>query len=327
MRPRVAVLLLAVPFSLAAAESTGQIPIPSPSQGKDAPGRTDSVALGFCWAPGMKADVTASTRRTQTNGRARGGTIRYTLEVSEQGEHLRVRLVDPVADLSGAKQPVTPEAQARIDERLDDLLPDYLVTRQGKFAGLTDLPEYQARLRAMIEKSLPAKVDRAAIQKGLDRATSEPVLNARVSQEWNVLVQAWAGSTLPVGVEQTRQVTLGAPGTKGVVVTHTYSATARVPCRRGGEDRACVQLDLRSVPDSEAVKAQIGAALAAMGRTATTEVRSMSIDEHVRLVTEAECLVPHSFTRTRTQKMTMLNKGKEESVERTDRSVVSYTFR
>ena len=323
MRPRVAALLLAVPFSLAAAESTGQIPVPSGAP--KAP--TDSVTLGFCWAPGMKADVTASASRTQTNAPPRGGTIRYAIEVSEQGEHLRVRLVDPVADLSGVKQPISPEAQAQIDDRLDDLLPDYLITREGKFAALTDLAAYQARVRAMIEKSLPPKVDRAAIQKGLDRATSEPVLNARVSQEWNVLVQAWAGSTLPIGVEQTRQVRLGAPNTTGVVVTHTYSATARVPCQRGGQDRACVQLDLRSVPDSEAVKAQMGAALAAMGRTATTEVRSMSIDEHVRLITEAECLIPHSFTRTRVQKITMLNKGKEESVERTDRSVVSYTFR
>jgi hypothetical protein len=323
MRQRVAALLLAVPFSLAAVESTGQIPVPS-----GAPkAAQDSVTLGFCWAPGMKADVTASASRTQTNAPPRGGTIRYTIEVSEQGEHLRVRLVDPVADLSGAKQPVSAEAQAQIQDRLDDLLPDYLITREGKFAGLTDLADYQTRLRAMIEKSLPPKVDRAAVQKALDRATSEPVLNARVSQEWNVLVQAWAGSTLPIGVEQTRQVTLGAPGAKGVVVTHTYSATARVPCRRGGEDRACVQLDLRSVPDSEAVKSQMGAALAAMGRTATTEVRSMSIDEHVRLVTEAACLIPHSFTRSRVQKITMLNKGKEESVERTDRSVVSYTFR
>jgi hypothetical protein len=323
MRQRVAALLFVVPFSLAVAESTGQIPVPSgaPMAAKDC------VTLGFCWAPGMKADVTASATRTQTNARPRGGTIHYTIEVSEQGEHLRVRLVDPVADLSGAKQPVSPEAQAQIQDRLDDLLPDYLITREGKFAGLTDLPDYQARVRAMIEKSVPPKADPAAVQKALERATSEPVLSARVSQEWNVLVQAWAGSTLPIGVEQTRQVTLGPPGAKGVVVTHTYSATARVPCHRGGEDRACVQLDLRSVPDSEAVKAQMGAALAALGRTATTEVRAMSIDEHVRLVTEVDCLIPHSFTRSRVQKITMLNKGKEESVERTDRSVVSYTFR
>jgi hypothetical protein len=323
MRQRVAALLFVVPFSLAVAELTGQIPVPSgaPKAAKD------SVTLGFCWAPGMKADVTASATRTQTNARPRGGTIHYTIEVSEQGEHLRVRLVDPVADLSGAKQPVSPEAQAQIQDRLDDLLPDYLITREGKFAGLTDLPDYQARVRSMIEKSVPPKADPAAVQKALERATSEPVLSARVSQEWNVLVQAWAGSTLPIGVEQTRQVTLGPPGAKGVVVTHTYSATARVPCHRGGEDRACVQLDLRSVPDSEAVKAQMGAALAALGRTATTEVRAMSIDEHVRLVTEVDCLIPHSFTRSRVQKITMLNKGKEESVERTDRSVVSYTFR
>ena len=323
MRHRVAALVLALPISLAAAGATPQIPVPSGAT-KSA---KESVTLGFCWAPGMKADVTASATRSQTNAPPRGGTIRYTIEVSEQGENLRVRLVDPVADLSGAKQPVSPEAQAQIDDRLDDLLPDYLITRQGKFVGLTDLADYQARLRAMIEKNLPPKVDRAAVQKALDRATSEPVLNARVSQEWNVLVQAWAGSTLPLGVEQSRQVKLGAPGTPGVVVTHTYSASARVPCRRGGEERQCVQLDLRSVPDSEAVKAQMGATLAAMGRTATTEVRSMSIDEQVRLVTEVDCMIPHSFTRTRTQKVTMLNKGKEETVERTDRSVVSYTFR
>ena len=323
MRHRVAALVVALPVSVAVV-SARQIPVPTaPAQPPK-----DSVTLGFCWAPGMKADVTASATRTRTNAPPRGGTIRYTLEVSEQGEHLRVRLADPVADLSGAKQPVSPEAQAQIDDRLDDLMPDYLVTREGKFAGLTDLADYQARMRAMIEKSVPPKADRAAVQKALDRATSEPVLNARVNQEWNVLVQAWVGSTLPIGVEQTRQVKLGAPtGAPPVVVTHTYSATARVPCRRGGQDRQCVQLDLRSVPDSEAVKAQMGAALAAMGRTATTEVRSMSIDEHVRLVTETDCLIPHSFTRSRIQTITMLNKGKEESVERTDRSVVSYTFR
>lgn len=300
-----------------------------PGGSRAQPAPADSVTLGFCWPPGMKADVTASSSRAQTGAAAAGGTVRYTLEVLEEGEHLRVRLVNPIADLSGAKGPVTAEAQSRIDDQLSQMMPDYLVTRTGRFVGLFDVAGYQARVRALVDTmALPPKVDRAAVQKAVDATTSEAALNARLSQEWHMLVTAWLGSSLAVGVEQTRPGRVGASGSPGMAVTHTYAATARVPCRRGGEERGCVQLDLRSVPDADALKAQSAATLAALGRSlpASSELRSLEVEESVRLVTEIDCLIPHSIARTRTQRVVMARDGKEQTAVRTDRTALTYAY-
>jgi hypothetical protein len=300
----------------------------APGGGLAQPAAEDVVNLGFCWRPGLTAKVTASSLRTQTGAPDRGSTFRYTLSVLKQGEQLRIRLDDPVADLSGARAPVSPEAQARVDEQLEGLLPDFLVTPEGKMVGLADLAGYQARLRAMIDRALPKTVDRAAAQKAIDAATSEAVLTARLHQQWQILVAAWLGVALPVGVEQTRHSKLGQPGQPGVAITHTFGATKRVPCQRGGTERQCVQLDLRSVPDQDSMNARMGQLTAALGKKlpATTRPKSVSVAETVQLIAEPECLIPHSFTRSQTQTVVLDHGDREETIQRVDRSAATYVF-
>lgn len=292
------------------------------------PAEKDVVTFGFCWAPGMKAQVTTSTRRTQSGTPDRASTFRYTLSVLKQDQHLRIRLDDPIADLSGAGARVSPEVQARVDEQLEGMLPDFLVTPEGKLVGLFDLAGYQARLRAMIDRSLPKTVDRAAAQKAIDLATSEAVLNSRLAQQWQILVGGWLGATLPIGVEQTQQARLGPASKPGPMITHAFTATKRLPCLRGGKERQCVQVDLRSVPDEATMNArvsQITAALAKKG-AAAARVTSAKLEETVQLVVEPGCLVPHSLTRTQSQVIGVDHGERVETIERTDRSAVTYAF-
>lgn len=291
------------------------------------PPSPDVVKLGFCWTPGLKATVTHSSARTQSGAPTRTSTFQYTMSVLKDGPNLRVKLKNPVADLSAAGGPVTAEVQARVDEQLQELLPDFLVTPRGKLVGFVDAAAHQARLRAMIDKGLPKNVDRAAAQKAIDVATSEATLNARLAEQWQTLVGNWLGTTVPVGVEQTRQTRLGS-AKKPASITHRFGAVGRLPCRRGGKDRQCLQLDLHSVPDEAATNARVGQILEALGQTLppTTRVKSAAVVETVQLVAEATCLVPHSITRTQTQTLVIDQGASESSVTRSDRSVVTYAY-
>jgi hypothetical protein len=292
------------------------------------PASKDVVKLGFCWPPGLKAQVTNSSVRSQTGAQTRSSTFRYTLSVLEQGANLRVRLDDPVADLSAAGAQVSAEVQARVDEQLEETLPDFLITPDGKLVGLVDVEGYQARLRGMIERRLPKNVDRAAAKKAIDGSTSEAALNARLAQQWHVLVGSWVGGELPIGVEHTRQTKVG-PAEKPIgAISHSYGAARRVPCRRGGKARECVQLFLRSVPDDAAMNARIGQLTTALGQRLPpmTRVKSAASEEAIQLVAEPECLVPHSFTRTQTQTLVVEQGVRESTITRQDRSAITYSY-
>jgi hypothetical protein len=307
---------LVAAMALWTADGQAQLPAPEP------------VTLKFCWAPGLKAQVTTSSFRTQTGVPDRRSTFRYSLSVVQQDQHLRIRSDSPVADLSGAGQQVSPELQARVDDQLEQMLPDFLVTPDGKLVGLADFPAYQARLRAMIGQRVPKGVDAAAAEKAIAAATTEAVLNTRLAQQWQVLVGAWNGGTLPVGVEQKRQSKVGPADKPGLVVNHTFSATKRLPCQRGGVERQCVELDLRSTPDPAGVNARVGQIAAALGRklTPTSRPKAAAIEERVQLIAEIECLVPHSFERTHAQALVLNHGDREETVKRVERSAVTYAY-
>jgi hypothetical protein len=299
----------------------------APAGSRAQPAGEDVVKLAFCWTPGMTAQVTTSSRRTQTGAPDRTSTVRYTLSVLKQERQLRIRLDHPVADLSAAGASVTPEIQARVDEQLEQMLPDFVVTPEGRIVGLADLAEYQARLRALIDQALPKTVDRAAAQKAIDVATSEAVLNARLAQQWQILVGGWLGAALPLGVEQTRHVRIG-PGGKGGTITHAFTATRRLPCLRGGKERQCVQLDLRSKPDDATMQARISQSSTAPGNKppAAASVKSATLEETVQLVAEPGCLIPHSLTHTQTQVVIVDHGAREETIQRVDRSAATYVF-
>jgi hypothetical protein len=292
------------------------------------PAAPATVALNFCWTAGQRALVTTAASRAQSGKPSRSGTVHYTVQVLAQGEHLRIQPLDPKADLSGATTSVGSSVQAELDQRLAELLPDYLVTKAGAFAGIVDLPAYQKRLRDFIDRSLPPNVDRAAVAKGLDMVTSEAFLNARVAQEWNVLVAAWVGGRLPLGVENVKQNQMPSNLGKPLNVTHTFVARRMVPCRRGEVERQCVELELRSVPDPEAVKATVGSTLAALGRPMppSASVKSFVVEDRVRLVTEPECLIPHEYVKSKVISAVVAADGKEETIERIDRSEASYRY-
>ena len=164
--------------------------------------------------------------------------------------------------------------------------------------------------------------------------TSEAFLSARVGEEWGRVVGAWVGAELELGVPLTSSSLEAIPAFPGEQVEMDYSFEAKrfVPCTRGGVERRCVELELKSVPDPEAMKRVISTFMSrAMkdlgGDELGAAIRGMDIETGLTLITEPDGLLPHSFTWTKTIRVTALAAGQESSMEQIDTTRASFTWK
>jgi len=163
---------------------------------------SNRVDLRFGWKPGIEISVTAIRTRTRSAEQnvSRTSTSRYTLRVDADGENLRIRFTDPEFIAGDAPASAPSQDQSRIMERLADLMPDFLVSPDGEFVGIHDLPGFQVKFRAFLAEVMPPDVDARFVEQMQSLLTNDEFLNARASEEWNTIVGAWVGSSFEVGV-------------------------------------------------------------------------------------------------------------------------------
>jgi len=317
------VLLLLVASPTAASEPAVEPPAAVP----------DSVQFGFAWPIGLKAQVTYAASRTQSH---RGPTplrwrVRYSVEVQQAGEQLLLRHADFAFDTDS--KPEVPEFDPRLAAVLDKeagLNPDYLVTRAGEFAGLHDLPAFQAGVRSLLSDLLPQQDMPAGLSELLKVATSEDVATAKIAADWDLIVGYWAGSEMEIGVEYVaeRVAPHAVVPNEEVRMRSTFAALRRVDCSRGGTPRRCVELEIRSTTDTawvQPIPELFMSELVSPELSLKAGVRDMQIEDVVRLVTEPDGLIPHSLTRRKTVRSVVSADG-NETIERVDQRESTYSY-
>jgi hypothetical protein len=252
---------------------------------------------------------------------------RYTLLVDLEGDNLRIHFANPTFELGKDLKAFPAPAEALIVAQLAGLMPDYMVTRTGGFVGVHDLPRLRTRLREIFPKDLDSNMLKQ-IQTFL---TSEAFLNSQAEEQWNAIVGEWAGSELKFGAQysfSTREPSPVFPEHE-ILMNYSFSAKRLVPCRRGGVDRSCVELEMRSTADPEDTKRMVQSVLSSLGgkEIPQTPVFQTLESENVPLViTEAEGLVPHKYKLTQVVRGTVSADGKKHRLEQIDTTEVGYAY-
>ncbi len=291
------------------------------------------VALRFAWPAGLKATVTTTKARTRRaeETTTRISTIQYSMLVEADGENLRIRISDAAAGIEGDLAALPPQARAQLVAQAADLTPDYRVTKGGEFAGLHDLPTVRKKLETLLRGMLPGDADEGMVAQILSVVTSEAFLNAKAAEQWNALVGTWAGADFELGADYTLSSQEPLPVMPGeqILMHYVFSANRLLPCRRGGTERTCAELEMTSTADPEDAARVTQAMISKLALDSSlpgAAFTTLEIENVLLVVTEPNGLVPHSLTLTRTIRGTVRAEGKEQAIEQVDRTDTHYAY-
>ncbi len=295
-----------------------------------------NVTLTFDWPADMHAQVeyTATRSRTvrgQSQQMEMQGTYDIDTEAVEDG--LRVSFSNLEVDIKDVPGADTP--QGRLQEfmaKAGARIPDYVVDESGNILRVEGLDELRANLEAAlaeISAPLPEQT-RRSLQAMIRQTLTRERLEAGVRQNWNRDVGNWNGTTLEVGQSYEKVLTSKSPmlGNLDVPMKLVFELRDRRRCHEAAADDSCVELEMRSSVDSQAVSKAFERHLRSLGGQATTPtLGDMSIDQRVVLLTEPDTLVPHSMQTRRTTSMTFSVNGVGQTTEQREEMTVFYRYR
>jgi hypothetical protein len=299
--------------------------------------RPDKVLLRFGWPVGMSARVHQDFSRIQSRSGRRDSTHVVTSYRLRVAAHPKGRLIQAdsfqLVAPSVTGQPVGTE---QLMARLGSFLPSYTVTTDGEFVGIEGLAQMKSALDSLFAPMLAELANApAAARQLMVAATSEQALTAAAAQEWNILAGTWVGADWEVGEVYTTSSDEAVPILSGVTVKMSYefSAAERVACPGAADSavRRCVRLEMRSEPDSAAMRNVISEVLSKVAPEARAQVAAfgrMRTENAVTLIADPRDLRPYRFELVKSIAIATeaTASGPAESATRVDRRVVQYTY-
>ena len=298
--------------------------------------RPDKVALRFGWPVGMSARVHQDWSRVQSRSGRRDSThvvSSYRLRVAA---HPKGRLVQ--VDSFHVVAPSVARKAVGVDQllaRMGSFLPSYVVTAEGKFVGIEGLAQMKSALDSLFAPML-AELERApaAARQFVAAAMSAEALTATAAQEWNMIVGTWVGADWEVGELYTATAAEAVPVLPDVTIKMSYefSAAERVACPGAAASaaRRCVRLEMRSEPDSAAMRKTISELLSKVAPEARAQVAAfgqMRSENSVTLIADPRDLRPYRLELVKSIAIASEATATQpaESATRVDRRVVQYT--
>jgi len=281
-----------------------------------------TLALGAAFGAAHATDV-SSRVVTFTNGWQPGligsGEVRITgAGASNPNWTFQFTLVtDAVENNLGVTYQVTgfsPNPASHEEELFAQLtgavtVPDFLISRSGRFVALKDLPGLRRALRENIRETFghlhAAKGDPETFELFVERTTSQELLEGRVAEDWQRMVSRWIDKRVAVGKEYPFDDVVALPIPRKPLpklsMHGTYSLSHLELCDRDGVARTCAVLKMHLQPDDADIK-RIGEEV--YGNTPTAgknpgDVTTMEVTVDAEIVTEPDGLIPHRYAITK----------------------------
>lgn len=299
---------------------------------QEPPSKGDAVLLSFDWPPGMKGRVEGSFTQVRRVGDAPDSTsvlYEYDLQVLGQRDS---RLVT----FDGHRFPQMPGETGAGEEMaglVGALSPDMVVSKEGELLRITNLEKMIETVRRVLAP-LARELDSRALDDFYGALLTEEVFFATAAEEWNAVVGFWIEAELELGswYELEAEEPLPLLGNRMVPYVYEFAATRRLPCREAHPEPRCVELILRSAPESGAIAAVLEGFLAGLLSEAGEGVpplsyRDLSIVNEIVLVTEPRGLVPHRVSMRQDVAAVMEVAGEEQEGGQTRIRVHRYTYR
>ena len=297
----------------------------------------DSVALRFAWPVGMTARVEQEWSRVQATPTKRDSTYvrsAYRLQVAD---HPQGRLIEMdsfrIVPAPGQQLNATVDGE-QIVARLGSLLPSYVVSVEGEFLAVADIERMKsafdsilAPVRQQSESGSPQ------VRALLANMTSPQALTAAAAQEWNLVVGTWVGADWEVGAAYEYSAEEPIPYLPGqkVKMNYEFAAVERVPCAGSEREARCVELFMRSAPDSAAFAGLLRTlfeTIAPDQRSAVEGLQNMRAVNELTVIAEPATLRPHSVELIKFVEVGVAPSSGDAGGKtmRLDRRAASYTY-
>ena len=255
------------------------------------------------WQPGLIG--TGELRITGAGASNPTWTFQFTFVTDAVEDNL-----DLVFNITG----FTPEPASHEEELLAQMtgavaVPDFVITRSGRFVALKDLPGLRRALRENIRETFgrlnTAKGDPENFERFVDTRTSQELLEGRVAEDWQRMVSRWIDKRVTVGREYPFDDVVALPIPRKplpkLAMHGTYSVSRLQLCDRAGVAQTCAVLKMHLQPDDADIKRITEEVY---GNTPTAgknpdDVPTMEVTVDTEIVTEPDGLIPHRYAITK----------------------------
>ena len=302
----------------------------------ESPDAQDSVQLTFAWPEDLKGQATYSFKKEKTlKGNTRVQTLSGTYEISTapSAEGMIVS-IDNVEVKAGGNTPAV-GIQAQLEKfflRIASSSPNYVIGRKGEYIRLEGLGEYQQNILAGMDElfaGLPPQA-RQQISQLVRQLLSKEQLEKGIVESWNREVGAWAGAAFDQGDLYQAEFTNTLPmlGNIEVPLVVSFRFLGRVPCSEGESEKECVDLEMQTAVNSEALSSALESFVeqVAGAQGAPFRVDSFDQTETVRLTTEPDTLIPHRIAARKVSNLVMSQGGESQDTSEVEETLTVYRY-
>jgi hypothetical protein len=208
-------------------------------------------------------------------------------------------------------------------------VPDYVVSTDGDFIKIENLPAYHQRIEQAILKGLPGgkREAREKAQQLVKSLLSEQMLAAMIQSEWENAVGSWAGGSYVLGQTYQFASLYQAPalGNQVFPMSVTQKLAGNVPCQAGGKANSCVRLEQTSrVADpsftnatNQFVRKTVGGGIV---------VDNVDVVKTVVVITDPKTMLPYDVHVTETKNVVVSADGKAQTSKEVQESRTVYAY-
>jgi hypothetical protein len=208
------------------------------------------------------------------------------------------------------------------------MVPNSIIGRGGEFLRIENVVAIKARLDSLFGDAFAAVDSTGEARAIFESLLSEQTLEALAAREWNTLAGMWVDADLEVGAVYSLEAEEPVPLLPGEAVrmVSEIAIVERLPCTEDSPTPDCVEIQLFSSPDEEAINAVVHRFMQRVAGDAAAAfvIKALEVENELLLITEPATLLPHRAVIARTVRG--VGRAGGETAEFSQADVRTYTF-
>jgi len=307
------------------------------SKSADPPGNGETIALKFDWPKRLRGRVRYMMRLTEKWADRQEQTLvdmHYKMSVRPVPEGIFIRGYDFKTEVTTPGSPGGGDPVRKLFARLTSQSPPYLVSNDGRFLRIHDLPTFRKNFVAALEEHWVSRPPRPPIsltpsqqKKMISAIYNDSTVHATASAEWDTYVGVWRDLRLKVG--DVRRISVHTPvailKNAKVPMYGTVLLKGRTACHKGARKLGCVELLVRMATGGKEIAAALEAYMdRVIGQREGTPMRRIRQTRTLRIICDPATLLPFA-TDSRTE-TTIYGDGKDPIVSSLEEEWSRYSY-
>ncbi len=251
------------------------------------------ISLTFAWPESLQSAVDFR-QKSVSRGRASELKAIYLTTVRPGNENELVVSTRIMSQNTGAEQPLAGNDTRALRKQLGAEIPDYVVSRDGEFIRVANLPAYQRRVENALVSSLPPEAmdQKDKLLALLKPGLTEEFIAASATNEWNRTIGGWVGSSYVPGQTYQFNETYYAPplGDTPFVMRVSRRISGFAPC--SDSRQGCVTLLQTATVAGDDYRLAMKRFLEkSLGHK--VRLKQITIVKSMEIIAEPDTLIPH----------------------------------